>query len=116
MKTDKSSGSDDWYVPPDIGSFLGPLLLVVCFFAAMQQHSIAVMGGDTSLFTLALVSSAIGVALLFLARWPLYRQGRIFSFGPHHVDRLHRNLYYLAYVFIVPSILFLGFLVMFLRQ
>jgi hypothetical protein len=115
VKSEKHPNSDDWYMPPDIGSFLGPVVLVFCLFAAMHQDAMAKVGGNTALFRFVMLTAGLGVGLLFLARWPLYRQGRIFSYGPRHLDRLHRNLYFLAYLFIVPSILFLTFLTVFLR-
>lgn len=51
--------------------------------------------GDTTFFLLSLVTSALGVILLFLARLPLYRQRRFFTFGsaalPEPQRRLHRT-------------------------
>ena len=115
-KSEKCPDSDDWHIPTDIRAFLEPLLLLVCFVAAMQQHAAAFAGGDTSLFGFALMASVVGAVLLFFARWPLYRQGKVFAFGPRHLDRFHRRLYCLAYVFIVPSILFMAFLTILLRS
>ncbi len=49
-----------------------------------------------------------GVGLLFLARLPLYRQGRFFSFGTGGLSNFRRKLYWLAYGMVVGAALLLG--------
>ena len=44
--------------------------------------SVARHGGDSMLLYVGFALSIIGVVLLFVARLPLYRQHKFFSFGP----------------------------------
>lgn len=61
-------------------------------------------GVGTAFVWLSLALGLIGIALLFLARLPLYRQGRFLSIGPGRLDRAHKRLYWCAYGFIGASI------------
>jgi hypothetical protein len=45
--------------------------------------------------------------LLFIARLPLYRQRRFWTFGPRQLDRKHRRFYWLANTAVVVSVLLL---------
>ena len=57
-----------------------------------------------SFIYLAIGFAAVGITLLFLARLPLYRQRRFFSFGPQSLDAQHRRLYWRGYGFVAISI------------
>ena len=70
---------------------------------------------DTTLFWVAIVLGCIGSLLLFIARLPLYRQGRFSQFGPRGLDAAHRRLYHWSWLFIFPSILLLCILLLILR-
>ena len=54
-------------------------------------------------YVIAIVTGFVGIALLFFARMPLYRQHRFFALGSQHLDAVHRRLYRLAYGFIYLS-------------
>ena len=68
--------------------------------------------GDTTLIWVAIVLGCIGSLLLFIARLPLYRQGRFSQFGPRGLDATHRRLYRYAWLFIAASILLLCILLL----
>lgn len=57
-----------------------------------------------TLIWIGFASAIIGVVLLFLARLPLYRQGRFLTIGPRDLDESHRRLYFWAYRFLIPSV------------
>lgn len=71
--------------------------------------------GDRALFWVALVAAFIGIVFLFLAKLPLYRQGKYFTFGAKALPQGHRQVYRLAYVFIGPSLLLMLLLLAVLR-
>jgi hypothetical protein len=71
--------------------------------------------GDPTIVWIALALGAIGVALLFAARLPLYRQRRFFVFGPRELDEKHRRLYRWAYKFVGTSVCLLVLLLLILR-
>ncbi|MBI4537086.1 MAG: hypothetical protein HY712_03915 [candidate division NC10 bacterium] len=114
MNSPKDKESD-WYFPPDLAAVLAPMLAGVIFLYLFCGISWARSFGDTSLLRLALILGGVGVVLLFFARLPLYRQRRLFTLGPRALSGVHRKLYYAAYVFIIPSVLLLGILVLFVR-
>ena len=60
------------------------------------------------LFYTALGLGCLGCGLLFFARLPLYRQHRFWTFGPRELPNFHRKLYWLAYSFVVASVLLLA--------
>jgi len=61
--------------------------------------------GDLTLFWIALALALVGIVLLFIAKWPLYRQGKYFSFGSKGLQESRRKVYWTAYVFIGVSLL-----------
>lgn len=67
----------------------------------------------STLYGVGAGAGAIGIALLFIARLPLYRQRRFWAVGPRQLDRKHRLFYWLAYAFVTVSLLLL--LVVWLR-
>ena len=60
------------------------------------------------LYGFGLGAGAIGAVLLFVARLPLYKQRRFWTIGPMPLDRKHRRIYWLTYVFVVTGLLLLG--------
>jgi hypothetical protein len=103
-----SKRNSDWYIPPDWGMFivipcvavLSSLLLPVV--AQLKTADIRVLYG------LGLGAGVIGAVLLFVGRLPLYEQRRFCTIGPMPLDRKHRRIYWLAYAFVVASLLLLG--------
>lgn len=61
--------------------------------------------GHLRLFWIALASTLVGIVLLFVAKWPLYRRGTYFTFGPKALPEPRRKVYWAAYVFIGVSLL-----------
>lgn len=61
--------------------------------------------GDLTLFWIALASALVGIVLLFVAKWPLYRQGTYLTFGPKALPEPRRKAYWTAYAFIGVSLL-----------
>jgi len=44
--------------------------------------------------------------MLFVARLPLLQTASVLDYGPMQLDRKHRRIYWLAYVFVAASLLF----------
>ena len=110
----------DWYVPADIAFFFG-LYFIVIPVALLSGKLITLLSsarrsGDTTLLYSALAFGLVGTVLLFLARLPLYRQRRFFTFGPGALDKSHRKLYRWAYRFLGVSVLLLCLLLLALLQ
>jgi hypothetical protein len=61
-----------------------------------------------NLFYSGLGIGSLGIVLLFFARLPLYHQRRFWTFGPRELPAFHRKLYWLAYLFVVASVLLLA--------
>ena len=102
----------DWYVPPDWACLFGlwfvlpaEVILASCLLPALAQLKEA---NAVDLFYSGLALGCFGIVLLFLARLPLYRQRRFWTFGPSALPNFHRKLYWLAYLFVVASVLLLG--------
>ena len=115
----KSRKVSDWYVPPDIAVVYGlPFLIIpIGLLAALLLTLLsgARNNGDFTLLYMAFAPSAVGISLLALARMPLYRQRRFFTFGSRALDEGHRRLYRWAYRFIGVSVLLMSFLLLALR-
>ena len=108
--------SDDWrFIPPDLAAALVLVALPVVLTYLLVGLSFAKRFGDPLLLHWAVFLGALGVALLFIARSPLYRERRFFAFGPCGLTGVHRKLYCLAYMFVVPSFLVLALLFAFVR-
>jgi len=101
--------SSDWYVPPDIAMFV--IIPSIAILTSMLLPVLAYIEAAKvlDLFYIALVLGCVGGALLFLARLPLYRQHRFWEFGPRELPIFHRKLYWLAYLFVITSVLLLAF-------
>ena len=103
------------YLPEEVVGLLSTILLMPTIVAigvlnAMLLPSITSLRrmDISSLFWVGLAAGILGVVLLFLARLPLYWQRRFWAFGPRQLDRFHRRLYWLAYLFVIASILLLA--------
>jgi ABC-type Fe3+-siderophore transport system permease subunit len=86
--------------------FFMPAIAAIGVLAAMLLPSITSFRGMdvTRLFWVGVATGISGVILLFLARLPLYRQRRFWTFGPRELDRFHRRLYWLAYLVVLASL------------
>jgi|ERR1035441_693331 hypothetical protein len=108
-----SKKSSDWYVPLDWAFQFG-WLLVCPAVAILASFLLPALGQikeakAINLFYSGLILGCFGIVLLFLARLPLYRQRKFLSFGSRELPAFHRKLYWLAYVFVVASVLSLAF-------
>ena len=96
-------------------------LLFVLLPAVVLLASIPAMAavnarqGDLTLFWLALASVLVGIVLLFMAKLPLFRQGRYFTFGSKALPKGHRRIYRIAYIFIITGVLTMLLLLAVLR-
>src|SRR5258707_11947773 len=111
----KSRKLSNWYVPPDIALIYGLPFIVMPVAMLLPLLSRARSGGDFTLLYIAFTFGAVGTVLLALARMPLYRQRRFFTFGPRALDEAHKRLYWWAYRFIGVSVLLLSLLLVALR-
>jgi len=75
------------------------MMVAVSFGVFRAKH------GDPTLLYVAVAAGIVGIVLLAIARWPLYKQGKFLAIGPKHLSGIHRKLYWLAYVFIGASII-----------
>lgn len=112
LKRIMSKRNSDWYIPPDLLWSLGPFIVVVCV-SILASMLLPILGklksGDMrALYGFGLGTGVLGAILLFVARLPLYKQRRFWTFGPMQLDRNHRRLYWLAYVLVAASLLLLG--------
>lgn len=110
MSEEKRRQSDWWRMSPDMAWQYGMMLFIIVMWTIASTLSLlsrAHSEGDRTLLVAALVLGFIGIVLLFLARLPLYRKRRLFTFGPHALDRKHQRLYWWAYGFIGVSLLLL---------
>ena len=77
--------------PPDLQAVLGiPILISVIFFSwVLSVHGTTWICAAAASFAIAV----LGAALLFLAKLPLYRQGRFFTFGIEVLPESSHGLY-----------------------
>jgi hypothetical protein len=104
--------SSDWYVPPDWLAQLSLLLVLptIAILASILLPALSFLkaADALNLFYSGLVIGSLGIVLLFFARFPLYRQHKFFTLGPRELPPFHRKLYWLAYLFVVASVLLLA--------
>ena len=81
---------------PCIVLFAGVLLPLV---ARLNTTDVGVLYG------IGLAAGTAGVLMLFIARLPLYRERRFWTFGPRPLDAKHRRFYWLAYIAVAVSLL-----------
>jgi len=86
---------------------LGIVLLVVSSSVLLPLVVQLKASEVACLYGSGVAAGLAGVMLLFVARLPLYRQGRFFAVGPRHLDQRHRQLCWLAHAFIAASLLLL---------
>ena len=115
----KSRKFSDWYVPPDI-AFIYALPFTIICIAVLSGMLLPLIShahgkGDLLLLYMAFALGVVGIVLLALAKMPLYRQRRFFTFGPRALDEGHSRLYRRAYCLIVVSVLLMSLLLMYLR-
>jgi len=56
--------------------------------------------GDSFLVWIAVILALVGLILLFLAKLPLYRKGRLFTFGSKSMPEKSGRVYRIAYALI----------------
>ena len=107
-----SKRNSDWYIPPDWLWYLGSFIVIPCIavLAGMLMPIVAKLqtADMRALYGFGLGAGVIGAVLLFVARLPLYKQRRFWTIGPMQLDRKHRRIYWLAYAFVMASLLLLG--------
>ena len=86
-------------------------LISACYIPAV----VSARRGDPAAFWIAFGAAVIGIVLLFIARLPLYRQGKFLTFGSKDLPPLHRRLYHAAYLFIGLSVVTMLLLLLVLR-
>jgi len=104
---ERKSRWSDWYFPPDLALLLAPFILLILSWPFLRLAWELKRAEVLHLYYTALGCGVVGIVLLFFARLPLYRRRRFWTVGPRELDRFHRKLYKLAYVFVVLSILLL---------
>lgn len=106
-----SKRDSNWYVPADWLWHFGMLLIIPCaaLMASILLPVVArLRAADiTTLYGSGIALGILGVALLFIARIPLYRARQFWTIGPRKLDRKHRCYYGLAYVAVAVSLLLL---------
>jgi hypothetical protein len=99
----------DWYIPPEALGLLSTLLSIPCIAVLIGVLLPIVAGLKTAdvvaLYGVGVGAGVVGAALLFIARIPLYRRRRFWTFGPRYLDRKHRRIYWLAYAFVSTGLL-----------
>lgn len=106
-----SKRDSNWYVPTDWLWHLGMLLTILCT-AVLSSVLLPVVSrlkttDVTTLYGVAVGVGFLGVVLLFVARFPLYRQHKFWTVGPRELDRKHRRFYWLAYSTVALSLFLL---------
>jgi len=87
-------------------------LLVVAFLLRFVRGT---RQGDPTFVWVSLILAVIGVILLFIARLPLYRQRKFFTFGSKALPAGHRKVYRIAYGFLGVSVVMMLSLLLVLR-
>ena len=117
MKT--SYPKSDWHIPHDWLAILAinfaPVLILLTV-AVLLPPLLNTAHGDPTFLVEAIAIGCIGVVLLFVAKMPLYRQHKYFSFGPRLLSPKRRRLYWISYGFIGTSILIMALLLIVLRK
>jgi hypothetical protein len=105
LHTSNEKDSYPW-LPPELILLFGPLLIAIPTWLLLPIV-VRTGQGDPTLLIIGIGLALCGIDLLLLARLPLYRQRRFFTFGPRLLDARHRALYRCAYVFIAAAMVLL---------
>jgi hypothetical protein len=102
----------DWHIPPEAAAvwtvaFL-PLIIAASTCLLLPIVVRLKTASIVTLFCTALGSGIVGIVSLLIARLPLYRQRRFWTFGPGALDQRHRRFYWLGYALFVVSVLLFG--------
>jgi hypothetical protein len=104
-----SKRNSDWYIPPDLLALLGMFFVLPCILVSAGILWPLVARLQTAdlraIYGFGVGAGVVGAFLLFAARLPLYKQRRFWTVGPKQLDRKHRRLYWLAYIFFAASLL-----------
>jgi len=104
-----SKRNSDWYIPPDWLLMLGVIPCISVLAGLLLPLVARLKTAELrTLYGFGLGAGVMGAVLLFIARLPLYRQRRFWTVGSEQLDRKHRRIYWLAYVFVAASLLLLG--------
>lgn len=110
-KTDPVKHSD-WSIHPEWLGGAGPFFVLGCIsvLACLLLPLVARLqtADIRALYGFGLGAGVLGAILLFVFRRPLYQQRRFWTIGPMPLDRNHRRIYWLAYLFVAASVLLLG--------
>ena len=99
-------------MPPDILAWLTIPMVAVFTILVVNAGQILRWRPLVGIYLVALGFAVVGIVLLALAKLPLYRQRRFFSFGSRFLDSPHRRLYRLAYGMVAASIVLLLLLIL----
>ena len=107
-----SKRDSNWYVPADWLWHLGLLVTLLCagVFGSLLLPVVARLRTThvATLYGAGVSLGVLGGVLLFVARLPLYRAHRFWTFGPGQLDLEHRRYYWLAYGAATASLLLFG--------
>jgi hypothetical protein len=82
----------DWCLPPELRWVLIVSFAPMCIGISLGLLAAWTYATDVrALFGVGLGAGAIGVVTLFVARLPLYKQHRFWTYGPKQLDRKHRR-------------------------
>ena len=94
-----------WYVPPWV-AFSLPLRTTCVLVSILLPVLAWLQAADISKIYLTAVGlGAVGAVLLYIARLPLYRSRKFWTVGPKQLNQAHRKIYWLAYGFVVLSLM-----------
>jgi hypothetical protein len=100
--------NSDWYIPPDLILFLTLPCIGIMASVLLPLLAHLQTADVRALYGYGLGAGSLGTILLFAARLPLYKQRRFWTIGPMQLDRKHRRIYWLAYIFVAAGLLLLG--------
>lgn len=102
-----SKRESDWHVPGDWLAILGMMVIIPSAALLVSMVLPALTGDVAVLYGLGVGAGVVAAILLFMARLPLYRARRFWTFGPRLLDRRHRWYYWLAYIAVGISLVLL---------
>lgn len=81
-----SKRRSDWYIPGDWLAIFG-MLVIIPSVAVLESMLLPAFAGLKTADVANLYAGVLGALLLFIARLPLYRAWRLWTFGPRLLDR-----------------------------